>query len=55
MLYNWVMGIKLGLIFSDLLCLWVMGMVMGVDLAMNLCLWRWLAVDCVNWVLVCGS
>jgi hypothetical protein len=34
----WVMGIKLGLIFSNLLCLWVM----GVDLAVDLCLWQWI-------------
>ena len=36
------MGIKLGLIFSDLLCLWVMGVDLVVDLAMDLCLWQWI-------------
>jgi hypothetical protein len=44
------MGIKLGLIFLDLLCLWVMGVDLVVDLAVDLCLWRWLAMDCVGWV-----
>ena len=37
-IWLWVMGIKLGLIFSNLLCLWVM----GVDLVVDLCLWQWI-------------
>jgi hypothetical protein len=27
----------------------------GLDLVVDLCLWRWLAVDCVGWVFVCGG
>ena len=35
-IWLWVMGIKLGLIFSNLLCLWDM----RVDLVVDLCLWQ---------------
>ena len=44
MLYNWVMDIKLDLIFSDLLCLWLMGVDLVVDLAVDLCLWQWIVL-----------